>query len=252
MNSTSKPITVSTPITVSNSTAPVTVTEPNTVTKRGVTARFDTSAQFPSTLPNMQQIKQLWASKTVTSDRDSSTPKKLDAGFLRRQFNEQYRIASHELTLASTANLVKDTYISFVINSGASISTGFVEYKGPIPWDATIQYVEVNSYSSGTLKVDLWAAANYPEDRNSICGGNEPELTEKHFRDSTLTGWSNYLYKGDIIGCNIDTVSGGISDAVITLGLLIVDRDYITTSQPVTVSSGGNPVTVTKVMTRGK
>ena len=254
MNTTSKPITLSEVVTASNSSAPVSSTKQVTVTERKTTNRFDTSARFPATLPNMDKIKNLWASKTVTSDRDGSTPKKLDAKFLRRQFNEKRRIASQELHNASRVVMLQEECIPFVLPSGGNIATGFKGFIGPLPWNAVITKVELNSRSGGSVKVDIWNHISLPDVSNSICGSNEPELTDsKHYSDTTLTGWTKNLFTGDILAIYVDSASAGIKDLAINVLVRITNNRMATEHEPVTAEKTetiSKSVSVSKLITK--
>ena len=258
-NTVSKPITATVQVTNSNTvTAPITQSKVATVTASKATARFNASPRYPSSLPNLHAIKNFDRSKTVTSDRDSSSPHKFDAAFLVRALKEQYKIASQQWIIStqqkdnvSQIGFMKEDTLSLLIPSGTTLSTGFLGYLGPLPYDATIDWVELNSESGGSITIDLWADTIYPRDADSITGGNPITLSsEKNNRDETLTGWTTQLYKGDLIGVNVDSVSG-VSDILITIGVTMEDVDVVTQSKPITVSNATAPVTVTKFVTRG-
>ena len=62
---------------------------------------------------------------------------------------------------------------------------------------------------SGSIKVDLWkdSYANFPPTNDdSICGGNEPEISSAtKDSDTTLTDWTTSVSDGDIIRVNVDS-----------------------------------------------
>lgn len=73
----------------------------------------------------------------------------------------------------------------------------------------TIEEVRLLADQSGSIKVDLWkdAYANFPPtDADSICGGNEPEISSgTKDSDTTLTDWTTSVSDGDIIRVNVDS-----------------------------------------------
>jgi len=98
----------------------------------------------------------------------------------------------------------------FIDGGGAEIDTGI---KGclRIPFPCTIQRSTLLVDQSGSIKIDIWkdSYGNYPPtDADSICGGNEPEISgATKNEDSTLTSWSKDLDAGDIIYFNVDSVA---------------------------------------------
>lgn len=101
--------------------------------------------------------------------------------------------------------------LTFIIDGGGdAITTG---QKGHLvaPLDCTITSVELEADQSGSIKVDIWkdTYANFPPtDADSICGGNEPEIaTAQKYKDTTLTGWTTSLSKGDILAYNVDSIT---------------------------------------------
>ncbi|MFW6118864.1 MAG: hypothetical protein ACOC7S_00860 [Planctomycetota bacterium] len=98
---------------------------------------------------------------------------------------------------------------SFVIDGGGSaIETG---EKGHfvVPAGEIVEVVLLAG-QSGDIKVDLWkdTYGNFPPtDADSICGGNEPEISSGNKdRDTTLSGWTTSLSDGDVIAVNVDSV----------------------------------------------
>jgi len=96
----------------------------------------------------------------------------------------------------------------FIIDGGGSaISTG---EKGhlEVPFNCTVQQASLLTDQTGSIKVDIWrdAYSNYPPTNgDSICGGNEPEITGgRKYRDGVLTGWTKALNTGDILAFKID------------------------------------------------
>lgn len=99
--------------------------------------------------------------------------------------------------------------LEFVIDEGGAVlSTG---EKGHlrIPFGCTITRVSLLGDQSGSIKMDIWSDTygNYPPtDGDSICGGNEPEISSGvKYQDSTLTDWTTSLSEGNVLAFNIDS-----------------------------------------------
>lgn len=105
----------------------------------------------------------------------------------------------------------REAALTFIIDGGgAAITTG---EKGHIvaPFDCEIQSVELEADRSGSIKVDIWkdTYANFPPDNDdSICGGNEPEISgAQKYKDATLTSWTKAVSEGDIVAFNVDSIT---------------------------------------------
>jgi hypothetical protein len=101
--------------------------------------------------------------------------------------------------------------IPFIIDGGgAAITTGL---KGCVtaPCDCIITSAELEADTTGSIKIDIWkdVYGNYPPtDTDTICGGNEPEITSSDkYKDTTLTDWTTAISEGDIIAFNVDSCS---------------------------------------------
>ncbi|MBA7627939.1 hypothetical protein ES703_35408 [subsurface metagenome] len=110
--------------------------------------------------------------------------------------------------------------LTFVIDGGGSaITTG---EKGHLvaPFACEIESVEMEADQSGDIKVDIWkdTYANFPPtDADTICGGNEPEMSSaQKDQDATLTGWTTAIAEGDILAYNVDSCTT-ITRCTITL-----------------------------------
>lgn len=101
--------------------------------------------------------------------------------------------------------------LEFVIDGGgAEIATGEHGHL-VVPYDCTITEVQMEADQSGSIKVDIWKD-DYdhfpPADGDTICGGNEPELSgAQKYRDATLTSWTTTLSKGDILAYYVDSIT---------------------------------------------
>ena len=110
--------------------------------------------------------------------------------------------------------------LEFVIDGGGTtILTGdriFIE----VPFDCSIIRSTLVSSIVGNIVIDLYRASysNFPAVA-SICGAALPKLVAaQKSQDSTLTGWSVLLSKGDILTAHVQSVSGLV---LATLSLLV-------------------------------
>jgi len=100
--------------------------------------------------------------------------------------------------------------IAFIIDGGGeAIETG---EKGhlEIPFKCQILQCTLLADVSGAIKIDIWkdTYAQFPPDNNdSICGGNEPEISASGVKDqdATLTDWTKTINAGDILAFNVDS-----------------------------------------------
>ena len=108
----------------------------------------------------------------------------------------------------------------FIIDGGGSAITTGEKGHLEVPFTCNLQQVSLLADQSGSIKVDIWRDTydHYPPNNgDSICGGNEPEITSGwKYRDSVLSGWTKVLNKGDILAFNIDSCTA-ITRAVICL-----------------------------------
>ena len=99
-------------------------------------------------------------------------------------------------------------FLNVVIDGGGeAIETGI---KCDVVMPAcTIVGAYLLADQSGSIKIDLWkdSYANFPPTNDdSICGGNEPEIsTATKDSDTTLTDWTTSVSDGDIIRLNVDS-----------------------------------------------
>jgi hypothetical protein len=116
--------------------------------------------------------------------------------------------------------------IEILIDSGtSSVTAGF---KGFVECPTTGQIIAgrilANGATTGTAVVDVWkdTYGNYPPtDADSITGGAELEITSGvKGQDTTLTGWNVDVTSGDIIGFNVDSITGGFTSLLVSLTLM--------------------------------
>lgn len=89
-----------------------------------------------------------------------------------------------------------------------------------VPFSGIIVSCSILTDVVGDLTVDIWkdVYANYPPtDADSITAGNEPSITgDDQFIDTTLTGWTVSVNKGDVLMFNIDACNT-ITNAIVSL-----------------------------------
>ena len=101
--------------------------------------------------------------------------------------------------------------INFVIDGGgAVIATGVKGYI-EVPFACTITAARLLADQTGSIQVDIWkdTYANYPPvDADSVTASAVPAISASNNReDTTLTGWTTGISKGDILGFNVDSVA---------------------------------------------
>lgn len=104
-----------------------------------------------------------------------------------------------------------DDAIEFVIDGGGSaIETGLKGFL-EVPYACTINSVTLLADQSGSIVVDVWkdTYVNYPPaDADSITSSAVPTIsTAVKAQDTTLTGWTTSLSKGDILAFNVDSIT---------------------------------------------
>ena len=119
---------------------------------------------------------------------------------------------------------ILEAAIPFVIDGGGSEITAGIKGDVEIPFDCTIKSSRMFADQSGSIVVDIWkdTFANFaPTDADSITASAVPTITTAiKSEDTTLTGWTTTLSKGDILRWNVDSVT---SIQRVTMSLL-VDR----------------------------
>lgn len=115
------------------------------------------------------------------------------------------------LPTARLAANIKILTITFIIDGGGSAITTGQKGHLEIPFACTINRVTMLADREGSIKVDIWKddyAAFPPADGDTICGGNEPEIsTGIKDQDSTLTAWTTAITAGDILAFNVDSIT---------------------------------------------
>ena len=108
-------------------------------------------------------------------------------------------------TIQQTAN------IGIIVDGGGSAITTGKKGNIEIPWNCTINSATLLADQTGSIVVDVWRDnyANYPPSgEDSICAAAKPTISASNkAQDTTLTGWSTSLLKGQILGFNVDSVA---------------------------------------------
>ena len=122
------------------------------------------------------------------------------------------------VTVQQTAN------IGLMIDGGGSAITTGAKGSLELPWNCTINSVRLfaDQTTSGEMVIDIWrdTYANYPPSgEDSICASAKPTISNSNkSQDTTLTGWTTSLYKGNILRFNVDSVAT-ITRVSINLGV---------------------------------
>ena len=115
-----------------------------------------------------------------------------------------------------------DSAIEVVLDgAGAVIETGVKAYI-EVPFDCYIEEQSLGADQAGDIVIDLWidSYANYPPTvGDTITASAKPTLSSSdQDQDSTLTGWTRQLTKGQWLGVNVDSVA---TVTLVTLSLKV-------------------------------
>ena len=99
--------------------------------------------------------------------------------------------------------------MQFIIDGGGFAITTGIKFDIVVPFSGTITSVTALADVSGSIVVDLWkdTYANYPPDNADSITAAAPVTitTATKSQDSTLTGWTKPITKGEIIRINVDS-----------------------------------------------
>lgn len=100
----------------------------------------------------------------------------------------------------------------------SSITAGLTTYVR-VPYAGTISRWDIIANASATCTIDIWKAAGaLPTVANTITAAAKPSLSAATTNSSTtLTGWTTTVSVGDVLGFNMQSVSGSASEITITL-----------------------------------
>lgn len=103
----------------------------------------------------------------------------------------------------------KDGGLEFVIDGGGIAITTGIKGDLEVPFACTIVSATLLCDQSGSIVVDVWkdTYANFPPtDADSITASAPPTVSSADkAQDTTLTGWTKSLSKGDILRFNVDS-----------------------------------------------
>lgn len=122
------------------------------------------------------------------------------------------RIADLATRIATEFNKHRDHTITYVIDGGgATITTGVKGYL-EIPFACTIDRWTLLADQSGSIVVDVWkdTYANAPPVVGDVITASaKPTLSgAAKAQSSTLTGWTTAIAAGDVLGFNVNSVTG--------------------------------------------
>lgn len=121
------------------------------------------------------------------------------------------KITSGSFTLARLPTAIKVLTITFIIDGGGSAITTGEKGHLRIPFSCDISRVIMLADREGSIKVDIWKdtyALFPPTDADTICGGNEPEISVGiKDEDSILTDWDKEIAGDSILAFNVDSVT---------------------------------------------
>ena len=102
-------------------------------------------------------------------------------------------------------------------NSTESLEAGLTCFVR-VPYGGTIVEWGLVANASCTCVVDVWKNTTLPTNANSITASAKPSLSGATVADSdTLTGWDTDVVEGDILGFELESVSGSASQITLTL-----------------------------------
>lgn len=110
-----------------------------------------------------------------------------------------------------TASQLQPAMINFAIDGGAQAITTGLKGFAVVPFDCTIDRVDIIADQTGSIVVDVWrdTYANHPPtDADSITSATPPTLSNAiKATNTTLTGWTRQLTEGDILAFNVDSAA---------------------------------------------
>ena len=108
-------------------------------------------------------------------------------------------------------NIATDVSIPFLIDGGGSAITVGIKGDIEVPFDCEILAARLFADQTGSIVIDIWkdTFANYPPDNaDSITASAPPTITASNkSEDTTLTGWTTAVTKGDTLRFNVDSVT---------------------------------------------
>lgn len=147
---------------------------------------------------------------TTHRGSDGSNHSKVGANETAIALNTTHRSSNGSNHSQVVAN--KQASISFVIDGGGEAITTGIKGDLEVPFACTITEATLLADQSGAIVIDIWkqAYADFPpEDANSITASAPPTIAASGVKaqDSTLSGWTTSLAKGDTLRFNVDSVT---------------------------------------------
>lgn len=114
-------------------------------------------------------------------------------------------------TLYKAIGIQVDDTIQLMIDGGGSALVAGSKGVIVVPFNCTIQEAMLLADVSGSVVIDIWkdSYANYPPTvADTITASAKPTISSAtKSQDSTLTGWTTSLTKGDILKFNVDSAA---------------------------------------------
>lgn len=122
------------------------------------------------------------------------------------------KIGDGSTAWTSLKYLFGEAAFAFVIDGGGLEITTGVKGDLEVPFDCEIQSVTLLADQGGAIVIDIWSQAYAdfpPEIGESITAAALPTITATadKSQDSTLSGWTTALTKGDTLRFNVDSVT---------------------------------------------
>lgn len=122
---------------------------------------------------------------------------------------------------AALAEIVQGAF-EFVVDGGGSAITTGIKGDLEVPFDCTIVSARTLADQSGSVVLDVWkdTYANYPPTNvDTITASAKPTLSSAaKAEDTTLTGWTKTLTKGEVLRLNVDSAST-VTRVLLSLGV---------------------------------
>lgn len=103
-----------------------------------------------------------------------------------------------------------DGGVDLVVDGGGSAITTGAKLDVEVPYNLTLSSMRLMADQSGSVVLDILKAtyANFPGSATSICGASLPTLSgAQKGQDTTLTGWTKTLNKGDWLRIVVNSVT---------------------------------------------
>lgn len=121
-------------------------------------------------------------------------------------------ITLSSVTITHFTDTAKEGTIQYVIDGGGTVITTGIKNDLDVPFNAVLYgYQSLVDGASGKIQVDIWkdVFANFPPtSADTMVGGNPVLLSAVTSKsDTTLSGWTTQITKGDVLRFNVDAIS---------------------------------------------